>query len=177
MSRRRMAHIFTAEEDAIFLDLMENDPKATWRTVAEALNHTHTPRQCRDHWLTSLSPCSSESIRTSVSTMSQEEIELLFDLVSKYGTNQWQLISKCFGSERSSIELKNAYLKNMKKRMVPYVPTLHEIILPVKTKVFHNGLLPKNQIIEKPVSKRFEFNMMSLMTMLNDVDTTSYVTE
>ena len=210
-SRRRVAPIFTTEEDIKFLEIMETDPRATWRTVAEALNFTHTPRQCRDHWLTQLSPYEKTS-----TPMTEEDVELLFDLVSKYGL-MWDLISKRFKG-RTPNELKNAYLRSLMRRnkdsmrkamsftgspiqmepietfnninSIASMPGIHPIeelpplqangfkqreIFPLitpKTRVFSSGVMPKKVIIEKSLKEvpRFEFNMMSLMSMLNDVD-------
>ncbi|OHS96331.1 hypothetical protein TRFO_09970 [Tritrichomonas foetus] len=106
-SRRRVAPVFTTEEDIIFLQVMENDSRATWRTVSDALGNSHTPRQCRDHWLTHLAP-----YEKSAGTMSQSDVRLLFDFVAAYGT-KWEIISHHFEG-RTPLELKNVYIRNLK---------------------------------------------------------------
>ncbi|OHS97962.1 hypothetical protein TRFO_09095 [Tritrichomonas foetus] len=105
---RRRIPLFSDDEDSKFVEYMANNPDATWREVASIFSN-HTARQCRDHWLTQLSPV----IKTTEQWTPHEE-DLLINKVIELGEN-WDLLSQFFPN-RSTNELKNQWnTKNHRK--------------------------------------------------------------
>ena len=106
---KKFSPIFTIEEELKLIQIVQNDPSANWKVVADLLNNKHSPRQCRDHWLNKLCLVQKASER-----LNDEELDYLFHLVDQYGL-RFDLFSKRF-INRSANELKLSYFRNVGKR-------------------------------------------------------------
>ena len=109
MPPQKRTPLFTPEEDELFIELMTSNEDANWKDISKQIGN-HTPRQCRDHWLSHLAP-----IIKSWSKWTEEEEELLQQKVLEFG-KKWSLIKKFFDG-RNENEIKTHWLKTNSKRL------------------------------------------------------------
>jgi hypothetical protein len=92
---------FTNSEDAKLIALVGNNREnVNWELVATALGN-RTARQCKDRYHAYLAPGLNKS------EWSEEEDDLLLELVSKYG-QKWKTLAPSFQG-RPEVSLKNRY--------------------------------------------------------------------
>ncbi|OHS94949.1 hypothetical protein TRFO_38874 [Tritrichomonas foetus] len=105
---KRRTLLFTPEEDQRFIEIMSNNKNATWREVS-AIFGNHTPRQCRDHWLTHLAPV----VKTWEKWTPQED-DLLVTKVLEVGKN-WSILAQFFKGRTESEIRSHWFSQNHRK--------------------------------------------------------------
>ncbi|OHS93755.1 Myb proto-oncogene protein [Tritrichomonas foetus] len=98
--------VFSKEEDAKLVEIVNSlKPFPGWDEISQKMG-TRTARQCRERWMSYLSP----DIR--VEKWTQEEDQILIELVEKYG-NKWIQIAAHFDG-RSNSDVKNRWYSHLK---------------------------------------------------------------
>jgi hypothetical protein len=105
--------MFTAEEDALLVELVASGRCRTWRAVASHIPD-RTARQCRDRWANYLSPA------VSAPSWTPEEDALIVSLVGTLGT-RWAAIAAHLPG-RSDTAVKNRWYLTLRPRTVESVP-------------------------------------------------------
>ena len=106
LPRCRMKMKWTPEEDQLLSEIISWHGASKWDRIAEHIKG-RTGKQCRERWITALSPLVSKEDWT------KEEDEILLNMQSKLG-NQWATIAKVLPG-RSSISAKNRF-KSLARR-------------------------------------------------------------
>jgi hypothetical protein len=102
---KTIRHTFTAEEDALLVEIVTQSPKVSWHAVAASIPG-RTARQCRERWAEYLRP----GIR--VEPWTEEEDEVLLQQVELHG-HRWTAIATAF-ARRSANDVKNRWYSHLR---------------------------------------------------------------
>jgi hypothetical protein len=133
---------FTQAEDAALVDLVRELGDADWDEVAVRLRGRN-PRQCRDRWLSYLSPDIGNGPWTT------EEEMLLLEEQAKYGT-AWKRIAQSFPG-RTDINVKSRFL--LIQRRLRKKASLRLFVAPVLTPSIATRPLPFHIPVPRPPPK------------------------
>jgi hypothetical protein len=117
-SFRNPKHFFTASEDSLLLDIMQNQPFISWEDVAGKI-HERSQKQCRDRWLNYLAPWIKKGDWT------KEEDDVIIQNVQQNGT-KWSKLAKLLPG-RTDNDIKNhwySHLSKMKKQTESIKPKI-----------------------------------------------------